>query len=108
MTREQIFACRAMEKVKELLDSGELTPNDLKTLLTCKECNCDAPVFNQETPDQRSEGWHRARSGRVTASDCAAVCVSSLMLVATDCLCMCICILTGILCGSFLIGGITV
>lgn len=97
-----------MEQVKSLLESGEVTADELKTLLTCKACNCDAPVFAQQTPDQRSEGWHKARSGRVTASDCAAVCVSSLLLVATDCLCMCMCVLTGILCGSFLVGGISV
>lgn len=97
-----------MEQVKSLLASGEVTADELKTLLTCKACNCDAPVFEQQTPDQRSEGWLKARSGRVTASDCAAVCVSSLLLVGTDCLCTCICVLTGILCGSFLIGGVTV
>lgn len=97
-----------MEQVKSLLASGEVTADELKTLLTCKACNCEPPVFEQQTPDQRSEGWLKARSGRVTASDCAAVCVSSLMLVVTDCVCLCVALLTGLLCGDFLLGRVTV
>ena len=97
-----------MEQVKALLEKGEVSPDDLKTLLTCKACNCDAPVFEQQTKDQRSEAWLKARSGRVTASDCAAVCVSTIVLVATDCVCLCVALLTGIMCGEFLVGRIAV
>lgn len=97
-----------MEQVKALLESGEVSPDDLKTLLTCKACNCEPPTFDQQSKDQRSDAWLKARSGRVTASDCAAVCVSSLMLVATDCVCLCVALLTGLLCGDFLVGRVTV
>lgn len=97
-----------MDKVKEMMDNGQLTASDLQSLLTCKDCNCDAPVFVQQTTDQRSDGWLQARSGRVTASDCAAVCVSSIMIVISDCLCILISVLTGVVCGCILVGGIAV
>ncbi len=97
-----------MDQVKALLETGEVSADDLKTLLTCKACNCDAPTFDQQTKDQRSDAWLKARSGRVTASDCAAVCVSSLMLVVTDSVCLCVALLTGLLCGDFLVGRVAV
>lgn len=65
-----------METIKELLAKGEVSRDDLLHLATCAECGDDAPVFDQVTKDQRSKDWLEARKGRVTASDCAAICVS--------------------------------
>ena len=66
-----------MDQVKALLADGSVTPADLLVLARCPTCGDDPPTFKQACKDQRSEEWIEARSGRLTASDCAAVCVSS-------------------------------
>lgn len=68
-----------MEQVKELIAKGEVTRDDLIKLAKCSECGDHAPTFEQLTKDQRSEAWLKAREGRVTASDCAAICVSAFL-----------------------------
>lgn len=66
-----------MDQVKALLADGSVTPADLLVLARCPTCGDDPPTFKQACKDQRSEEWIQARSGRLTASDAAAVCVSS-------------------------------
>lgn len=68
-----------MDKVKELIDKGEVTRDELINLAKCSECGDHPPTFDQLTKDQRSEAWLKAREGRVTASDCAAICVSAFL-----------------------------
>ena len=66
-----------MEEVKRLLKEGKVSCDDLRSLATCASCGPDPLPLDQVTKDQRSEAWLKAREGRVTASDCAAICVSS-------------------------------
>ena len=66
-----------MDEVKRLLKEGKVTPDQLREAATCPSCPPTPLTLDQVTKDQRSEAWLKAREGRVTASDCAAICVSS-------------------------------
>lgn len=64
-----------MEQVQALLKDGKVTAEDLIKIAKCSKC-CSPLTFDQACKDQRSESWHKARGSRITASDCAAICVS--------------------------------
>ena len=66
-----------MEEVKKLLAEGKLNRDDLLTLASCTSCGPDPPALKQLTKGQGNDEWLKARASRVTASDCAAICVSS-------------------------------
>lgn len=66
-----------MEEVKRLLAEGKLNRDDLLQLAKCESCPDEPLVIEQVTKKQGNEEWLKAREGRVTASDCAAICVSS-------------------------------
>lgn len=66
-----------MDQVKKLLEEGALTKDDLLALATCSSCGPDPPAIKQLTKGQGNDEWLKARASRVTASDCAAICVSS-------------------------------
>lgn len=66
-----------MEEVKKLLAEGKLKRDDLLTLASCTSCGPDPPPLKQLTKGQGNDEWLKARASRVTASDCAAICVSS-------------------------------
>lgn len=63
-----------MDQVKALLAEGKVTAEDLMKVAKCAQC-CEPLSFDEACKDQRSDSWHKARGGRITASDCAAICV---------------------------------
>lgn len=65
-----------MDEVKKLLEEGKLNRDDLLKLAKCEACPDEPLLIQQVTKGQGNDEWLKARQGRVTASDCAAICVS--------------------------------